>query len=177
MPKSINSNLSSHNMKIRHNTFQARHWTPMTLVLAGQAHILHRIHRTPFIYSILTVPQVLIFDRFDPAAFAMMGPPPGMRFPVPPPPHVPMEEFELDEHGNVDWHLAWLKELRDLQQLTTDQEKAGVDQEWYRQMLFRVRAALMMALPPDHIGGAPPPPPLEQAADGSEIAHDGPPPA
>jgi len=115
------------------------------------------------------------YPPFDPAAFAMMGPPPGMRFPVPPPPHVPMEEFELDEQGNVDWHMAWLKELRDLQQLTTDQEKAGVDQEWYRQMLFRVRAALMMALPPDHISAAPPPPPLEQTADGNEIVHDGPP--
>jgi len=88
-----------------------------------------------------------------------------------------MEELELDEHGNVDWHLAWLKELRDLQQLTTDQEKAGVDLEWYRQMLFRVRAALMMALPPDHMRAAPPPPPVEQAIGGSEIVHDGPPPA
>jgi forkhead box protein J2/3 len=86
-----------------------------------------------------------------------------------------MEEFRLDEHGHVDWHLAWVKELENLQQLTTDQEKAGIDQEWYRQMLFRVRASLMMALPPDHMGGAPPPPPLEQATDGSEITRDGPP--
>ena len=107
----------------------------------------------------------------------MMGPPPGMRFPVPPPPHVPMEEFEMDEHGNVDWHLAWVKELAALQQLTNDQEKAGVDPEWYRQMLFRVRASLMMALPPDHMGAAPPPPPMEQPTDASEIARDGPPPA
>lgn len=105
----------------------------------------------------------------------MMGPPPGMRFPVPPPPHVPMEEFEVDEHGNVDWHMAWIKELQVLQQLTTDQDKAGADQEWYRQMLFRVRAALIMPLPPDHMSAAPPPPNLEQTADGSEIAHDGPP--
>ncbi|KAH9977881.1 hypothetical protein BGW80DRAFT_1284660 [Lactifluus volemus] len=117
------------------------------------------------------------YPPFDPAAFPMMGPPPGMRFPVPPPPNVSIEEFELDEHGNVDWHLAWVKELTALQQLTNDQEKAGVDLEWYRQMLFRVRAAFMMTLPPDHIGAAPPPPPMEQSADGSEIAHDGPPPA
>jgi forkhead box protein J2/3 len=118
------------------------------------------------------------YPPFDPA-FPMMGPPPGMRFPVPPPPHVTMdmEEFELDEHGNVDWHLAWVKELAALQQLTSNQEKAGVDPEWYRQMLFRVRAALMMGLPPDHMGTAPPPPPLESTADGSEIARDGPPPA
>lgn len=117
----------------------------------------------------------VFISRFDPAAFAMMGPPPGMRFPVPPPPHVPLEEFEMDEHGNVDWHLAWVKELAALQQLTTDQEKAGVDPEWYRQMLFRVRAALIMALPPDHMSAAPPPPPLEQPTDGGEIARDGPP--
>jgi forkhead box protein J2/3 len=88
-----------------------------------------------------------------------------------------MEEFEMDEHGNVDWHLAWVKELAALQQLTNDQEKGGVEQEWYRQMLFRVRAALMMTLPPDHLGAAPPPPPMEQPTDGSEIARDGPPPA
>ena len=149
----------------------------MTPGLVGQAHILHRIHRTPFILGTLTPAKVLCNYRFDPATFAMMGPPPGMRFPVPPPPHVPMEEFRLDEHGNVDWHLAWVKELEALQQLTNDQEKAGVDLEWYRQMLFRVRAALMMGIPPDHMGTAPPPPPLEPGADGSEIARDGPPPA
>jgi forkhead box protein J2/3 len=86
-----------------------------------------------------------------------------------------MDQFELDEHGNVDWHRAWVKELAALQQLTRDQEEAGVDQEWYRQMLFRVRAALMMGIPPDHMGNAPPPPPLEPTADGSEMARDGPP--
>ncbi|KAI0268363.1 hypothetical protein BC834DRAFT_1021574 [Gloeopeniophorella convolvens] len=117
------------------------------------------------------------YPPFDPAAFAMMGPPPGMRFPVPPIPQVPMEEFELDEHGNVNWHAAWEKELSALQQLTDDQEKAGVEQEWYRQMLFRVRAALMMAFPPDHMGGGPPPPPMEPRTDGDEMAHDGLPPA
>jgi forkhead box protein J2/3 len=93
-----------------------------------------------------------------------------MRFPVPPPPHVPVDQLELDEHGNVDWHRAWVKELAALEQLTRDQEEAGVDHEWYRQMLFRVRASLMMGIPPDHMGSAPPPPPLEPAVDG-----DGPP--
>jgi len=63
-----------------------------------------------------------------------------------------------------------------LQQLTSDQEKAGVDQEWSWQMLFRVRAALMMALPTDYIGAAPPPLTMEQPTDGSEITRDGPPP-
>jgi forkhead box protein J2/3 len=57
-----------------------------------------------------------------------MGPSLGMCFLVPP----PLEEFELDRHGNIDWHLAWVKELAALQQLTSDEEKAGVDQEWCR---------------------------------------------
>ncbi|KAG5646466.1 hypothetical protein DXG03_003516 [Asterophora parasitica] len=78
---------------------------------------------------------------FDPN-FQMMG---GMRFPPPVPPMpINMEEgLELDEHGNVNWRLAWLKEIGHLQQVTAEQEKAGVDPEWYRMMLFRVRGALM----------------------------------
>lgn len=78
---------------------------------------------------------------FDPN-FQMMG---GMRFPPPVPPMpINLEEgLELDEHGNVNWRLAWLKEIGHLQQVTAEQEKAGVDPEWYRMMLFRVRGALM----------------------------------
>ncbi|KAG5654070.1 hypothetical protein H0H81_007796 [Sphagnurus paluster] len=69
----------------------------------------------------------------------------GMRFPPPVPPMpINLEEgLELDEHGNVNWRLAWLKEIGHLQQVTAEQEKAGVDPEWYRMMLFRVRGALM----------------------------------
>lgn len=58
-------------------------------------------------------------------------------------PMSPDESFDLDEHGNVDWRLAWLKEIGHLQQVTAEQEKAGVDPEWYRMMLVRVRTALM----------------------------------
>ncbi|KAH6915435.1 hypothetical protein BKA70DRAFT_1258925 [Coprinopsis sp. MPI-PUGE-AT-0042] len=77
---------------------------------------------------------------FDPN-FPMMG----MRFPpVPGPvPISPDESFEVDEHGNINWRTAWLKEIGHLQQVTQEQEKAGADQEWYRMMLFRVRTALM----------------------------------
>jgi forkhead box protein J2/3 len=76
---------------------------------------------------------------FDPNF--MMG---GMRFPPPPPMPIPLEEgLEVDEQGNVNWRLAWLKEIGHLQQITTEQEKAGADSEWYRMMLFRVRSALM----------------------------------
>lgn len=91
---------------------------------------------------------------FDPN-FHMMT---GMRFPPPIPGPIPIspdENFELDEHGNVNWKLAWLKELGHLEQITAEQEKAGVDPEWYRMMLFRVRSALM---PP------PPPPPMNPEA-------------
>jgi forkhead box protein J2/3 len=62
------------------------------------------------------------------------------------------ENVEVDEHGNVNWRMAWMKEIGHLQQITAEQEKAGVDAEWYRMMLFRVRSALM------------PPPPLNPEA-------------
>lgn len=77
---------------------------------------------------------------FDPN-FPMMS----MRFPpVPGPvPIAPDESFEVDEQGNINWQLAWMKEIGHLQQVTAEQEKAGADQEWYRMMLFRVRTALM----------------------------------
>lgn len=77
---------------------------------------------------------------FDPN-FPMMG----MRFPpmTGPVPISPDESFEVDEHGNINWRMAWLKEIGHLQQVTQEQEKAGADQEWFRMMLFRVRTALM----------------------------------
>jgi len=87
---------------------------------------------------------------FDPN-FAMM---PGMRYPPPIAGHMPPvpisadEGLEVDEHGNVNWRLAWLKEIGHLQQITAEQEKANIDPEWYRMMLFRVRTALM---PPEVI--------------------------
>jgi len=87
------------------------------------------------------------FPPFDPN-FAMMG----VRYPFPPPgpmPLSPEENIELDEQGNVNWRIAWLKEIGHLQQVTAEQEKAGVDQEWYRMMLFRVRGALMPPMTPE----------------------------
>ncbi|OSX59319.1 hypothetical protein POSPLADRAFT_1048658 [Postia placenta MAD-698-R-SB12] len=99
---------------------------------------------------------------FDPN-FSIMPPPPGgIRYqPQLPPLFPPDEQFETDEHGNINWQAAWLKELSQLQQLTEEQQKAGADQEWYRMMLFRVRSA--MVAPPMNPGdpavhiGAPPP--------------------
>ncbi|KAK0491226.1 hypothetical protein IW261DRAFT_1436471 [Armillaria novae-zelandiae] len=79
---------------------------------------------------------------FDPN-FPMMA---GMRFPMPMP-ISPDEGLEMDEHGNINWHHAWLKEIGHLQQVTQEQEKAGADQEWFRMMLFKVRSALMPPMP------------------------------
>ena len=70
----------------------------------------------------------------------------GMRFPptvIGPMPMAPDEQFDLDEHGNIDWKAAWEKEIMHLQQVTQEQEKSGADGEWYRMMLFRVRTALV----------------------------------
>ncbi|KAK7060241.1 hypothetical protein VNI00_001006 [Paramarasmius palmivorus] len=97
------------------------------------------------------------YAPFDPN-FTMMG----MRFPPGPIPGMPMpmapdEGFEQDENGNIDWRLAWHKEIGHLQQLTQEQEKQGADPEWYRMMLFRVRTALMPpAMLPDAMHMQPP---------------------
>jgi len=88
----------------------------------------------PYPYSPMT---------FDPN-FPMIA---GMRYPPPIPgpiPGIPLSPDEGQEvHGNVDWRLAWVKEIGHLQQITEEQEKAGADPEWYRMMLYRVRNALM----------------------------------
>ncbi|KAE9406011.1 hypothetical protein BT96DRAFT_811582 [Gymnopus androsaceus JB14] len=99
--------------------------------------------------------------QFDPN-FPIMA---GMRFPtiVGAMPVSPDEAFDVDEHGNVDWRLAWLKEIGHLQQVTAEQEKAGANPEWYRMMLVRVRTALMSPMMnPEAMHMAPPgmvPPP------------------
>ncbi|KAK7061484.1 forkhead box protein J3 [Favolaschia claudopus] len=79
-------------------------------------------------------------------------------FPLPPGPLPisPEEQIELDENGQVNWRVAWLKEIGHLQQVTAEQEKAGVDQEWFRMMLFRVRGALMPPINPENMMQVPP---------------------
>lgn len=73
---------------------------------------------------------------FDPA-FAF---PAQMRYP---PPLFPDEQVDLDEHGQVNWASMWKKELTNLMTFTEQQEKAGADPEWFRNMLTRVRTAMM----------------------------------
>lgn len=75
---------------------------------------------------------------------------------LPPPPGIPGilppfnadEAFDMDEHGNLDWKSMWKKELSQLIQVTEDQEKAGADQEWFRIMLWKLRAAFFTPPPP-----------------------------
>ncbi|KAH8118372.1 hypothetical protein DFH11DRAFT_1502712 [Phellopilus nigrolimitatus] len=50
---------------------------------------------------------------------------------------------EVDENGNVNWRTAWLNELTKLQAITAEQDKLQAEPEWYREMLFRVRTAMM----------------------------------
>lgn len=108
--------------------------------------------------------------RFDPT-FQMI--PPGMTF-FPPLPVLPGENLE-DENGHVDWKLQWLKELGQLQNMTAEQEKAGVGEDWYRMMFYRVRTALMtpVGLTPDGMMhgmsmGPPPPPPPQAGGNGHD---------
>ncbi|TFK55889.1 hypothetical protein OE88DRAFT_1652400 [Heliocybe sulcata] len=96
---------------------------------------------------------------FDPYPGLIPPPPPGMHFPPPPGLMRTEENFEVDEHGNVDWRCTWVKELEHLQAITAEQEKAGAEQDWYRMILFRVRTALMAPPYPGEAGMPPAPPP------------------
>jgi len=89
--------------------------------------------------------------QFQPGPF----PPPPMLHPAPFP-----ENFEVDEHGNIDWQACWKKELSQLLQVTEEQEKAGADQEWFKLMLWRLKTAFMPApmQPGDQVMHGPPPP-------------------
>ena len=79
--------------------------------------------------------------NFDPNLPMLTGrmryPPPIPRLIPGPIPLSPDENQEV--RGNIDWHLAWVKEIGHLQQITDEQEKAGANPEWYRMMLFRIR--------------------------------------
>ncbi|TDL29422.1 hypothetical protein BD410DRAFT_779821 [Rickenella mellea] len=67
--------------------------------------------------------------------------------PVPYPPPIPQFNApEVDEHGNVNWRTAWLNELGKLSHITVEQDKMQAEPEWYREMLFRVRTAMMATI-------------------------------
>jgi forkhead box protein J2/3 len=106
---------------------------------------LHRMSTPSELFSRLTRPV----HRFDPN-FPLMHP--GMRFfPMHPgaTPGLPTEDFDLDEHGNVNWRSAWLKELANLQALTEEQEKAGAaeDGDWYKVMYIKIKGSMFSGPP------------------------------
>ncbi|KAH7916729.1 hypothetical protein BJ138DRAFT_1139031 [Hygrophoropsis aurantiaca] len=91
-------------------------------------------------------------------SFQMIAPHPGVRFPISP--GVPMGNFEMDEHGGIDWKMTWIKEITHLQQMTAEPEKAGIDDEWYQMMLMRVRGQVIHPFHDSmHPPGMPPHPP------------------
>lgn len=53
---------------------------------------------------------------------------------------------EVDEHGNVNWRTAWVNELAKLQHITAEQDKLQAEPEWYREMLYRVRTAMLATI-------------------------------
>ena len=88
-----------------------------------------------------------LFHRFDPTFPPhLLPPPPGI--PGILPPFNADEAFDMDEHGNLDWKSMWKKELSQLIQVTEEQEKTGIDQEWFRIMLWKLRAAFFTPPPP-----------------------------
>lgn len=53
----------------------------------------------------------------------------------------------LDENEQVIWKNAWLNELTRLRAYTHEQEKAGVDDEWFKQLVYGVRNSLSTLVP------------------------------
>ncbi|KAL5512148.1 hypothetical protein ACEPAG_3669 [Sanghuangporus baumii] len=66
---------------------------------------------------------------------------------------------EFDANGNVNWRSVWHNDLTKLRYITAEQDKLQVDQEWYREMLFRVRIAMMASMDPNGVLQLGPPPP------------------
>jgi forkhead box protein J2/3 len=62
-------------------------------------------------------------------------------------------ESEVDKHGNPNWRVIWVNELAKLQAVTTAQDGAGGDPDWYRMMIERLRSAFTVQAPP-HPQGA-----------------------
>lgn len=135
--------LMTHHTMIPMHSMLAK-WTQRLLELhKHNSNILREFAR----YLLYIMSLIIFILRFDPN-FPMVAN--GMRF-APPPQPIPIPpdgDIDVDEHGNIDWQNTWLKELNHLQQVTAEQDKQQVDQEWYRMMLFRVRGALMAPLNP-----------------------------
>ncbi|KZW04099.1 hypothetical protein EXIGLDRAFT_828023 [Exidia glandulosa HHB12029] len=64
----------------------------------------------------------------------------------------------LDTHEQIIWKNAWLNELSRLRAFTHEQEKTGVDDEWFKQLVYGVRNSLATLVPAD--------------ADAANVDHD-----
>ena len=118
---------------------------PRPLRLSQQlSHLRKSMHANPASHS-FDPPRLC--HRFDPTFPPhLLPPPPGI--PGILPPFNADEAFDMDEHGNLDWKSMWRKELSQLIQVTDEQEKTGIDQEWFRIMLWKLRAAFFTPPPP-----------------------------
>lgn len=79
----------------------------------------------------------------------------------------------MDEHGNVNWRTAWLNELAKLQHITAEQDKLNAEPEWYREMLFRVRTAMLSNIDANGVL-VPPHGPVVPVANPEEVTHTNP---
>jgi len=82
----------------------------------------------------------------------------------------PVSAPEFDEHGNVNWRTAWLNELAKLQHITAEQDKLSAEPEWYREMLFRVRTAMMATIDENGVLQVAQVVPTEQLSE--EVSHE-----
>jgi len=81
---------------------------------------------------------------------------------------------EYDEQGNVNWRTAWLNELAKLQHITAEQDKLQAEPEWYREMLFRVRTAMLATIDANgvlQIASVPHAPP-QPVPNPEDVGHD-----
>ncbi|KAJ7715424.1 hypothetical protein B0H14DRAFT_3633412 [Mycena olivaceomarginata] len=106
------------------------------------------------------------YPPFLPYIFNLNFPMMDMRLPLSPEGPMPISpEENMDENEQVNWRMAWLNEIEHLHQVTTEQEKAGVDSAWYMMMLFRLRDALMPPIDPDAVMHVLPDMPTPQQQD------------
>ena len=80
---------------------------------------------------------------------------------------------EVDEHGNVNWRTAWLNELAKLQHITAEQDKLQAEPEWYREMMFRVRTAMMATIDANGVLQVASVPPAAPVPNPEEVGHEG----
>lgn len=76
----------------------------------------------------------------------------------------------------MNWRTAWLNELAKLQHITAEQDKLQAEAEWYREMLFRVRTAMLATIDANGVLQVPSTPhgPVVPVPNPEEVAHANP---